>query len=471
MQWDLVEYHGARMRLAGSRQDVRRTKVEQMVVRPPAWIEDAVGRKRFDREIGESVSEGVDMVPVDGDCTARSSEVLDHDHRDERVAETATHDESVVRVLICERRGATHAGTVFHFRREPSFGRLVYSGMVLPMAQLLFLTVVSLLATDRAAAEPPVLDDRILYPAEMPRSGRLPYVVDPNLVESIRELAEISRSKAIQAPLRAIARSHLGRTRDPGTRAIGLEAIRRHDGPASLFAMAEVFRREGKDVRDTVVSHLAGQGDIGQAALVAIAVHHEDADWRRRAVGACSRPLEPPALAVLEGAFRHGDGRTIERAAYASGSLDAARMIPHLIVAQYATTGTRGRGDLAWIAIGTQQSYVRNLVPVVGNRAGAFQPVPGLITEGFVLRVTDAVAVSYRTEVHRVLLEMSARRTDLETAGYGWDFNRWRDWFNGTVLPSFRGEVAAAEASERARGFAEAERERRRKAAEAAIAD
>ena len=339
------------------------------------------------------------------------------------------------------------------------------------MAHLLILTLVALLASQRAAsAEPPVLDDRILYPAELPRSGRLPYVVDPTLVESVRELATISGSKGIQAPLRAIARSHLGRKRDQAIREIGLEAIRQHHGPASLFAMAEVFRREREDVRETVVSHLAGQGEIGQAALVFIAVHHEDADWRRRAVASCRRPLEPPALAVLEDAFRRGRSQTIERAASASASLDVARMIPHVIVAQYASSERRERGDLAWIAIGTQQAYVQNLIPVVGSRSGAFQPVPGLITEGFVLRVTDAVAVSYRTEVHRVLVEMASGRTDVDTGGYGWDYSRWRDWFNGKVLPSLRREVAVAEAADRARGFAEAERERRREAA-AAILD
>ena len=115
--------------------------MEQVVVRHPSWVEKTIRGERFDRDVGEPVPERVDVVPVDGDRTARPSEVLDYDHRDERVAETATHDESVVRVLICERRGATHAGTVFHFRREPSFGRLVYSGMVLPMAQLLILTL------------------------------------------------------------------------------------------------------------------------------------------------------------------------------------------------------------------------------------------------------------------------------------------------------------------------------------------
>ena len=146
-------------------------------------------------------------------------------------------------------------------------------------------------------------------------------------------------------------------------------------------------------------------------------------------------------------------------------------MLPHLIVTQYAAGSRRGRGDLAWIAIGTQQAYVRNLVPVVGSRSGAFQPVPGLLSEGFVMRVTDAVAVVYRTEIHRVLVEVSSANAGYDTSSHGWAYHRWRDWYNKHELPAMMARVEERDRARRAVDFVDTERSRRRKAAEAAILD
>ena len=148
-------------------------------------------------------------------------------------------------------------------------------------------------------------------------------------------------------------------------------------------------------------------------------------------------------------------------AAVAAGVLEARRMLPHLIAAQYTAASGRARGDLAWIAMGTQRSYVANLIPVVGDGSGAFRPVPGVINEGFVLRVTDAVAVVYRTEVHRVLVGMTSEATGRDTSVNGWSLVRWRDWYNREYLP-----IALAEAQDRldvedAADYAELERRRR----------
>ena len=134
--------------------------------------------------------------------------------------------------------------------------------------------------------------------------------------------------------------------------------------------------------------------------------------------------------------------------------------IPHLIATQYAGQKRRRTGDQAWIAIGTQTSYIQNLVPVVGDGAGAFRPVPGIINQGFVMRVTEAVAVIYRTEVHRVLVDMTTRATGRDTSANGWSLERWREWYNSEYLPLARVERQAELDRERAAGYAEAERRR-----------
>ena len=338
--------------------------------------------------------------------------------------------------------------------------------------QLVWIVVVASAIVRPTNAEPPASDDdRILPPVALPAAGGVPFVVDPGHISSIAELARLSRHRLVAEPLRRIARSHFGRRRDLERRALGIDAIREHRGAASLFAMPIVFADEDEDVRRSVLRHLAESGDVGQAAIVHAAVHHEDRAWRRAALDACPRPLGASALAVLEAAFRNGRRDTVDRAAVAAGGLEARRMLPHLIAAQYTADSGRARGDLAWIAIGTQRTYIQNLIPVAGGGSGAFRPVPGIINEGVVLRVTDAVAVTYRTEIHRVLVDMTSSAAGYDTASHGWRYDRWRAWYNEVELPRTLAEAEARTRVRAAEAFAETARDRRRKAAEAAILD
>ena len=142
--------------------------------------------------------------------------------------------------------------------------------------------------------------------------------------------------------------------------------------------------------------------------------------------------------------------------------IDAWAAIPHLIATQYAADPVREKRDLAWIAIGTQRSYVQNLIPVAGDGAGAFRPVIGQITEGFVMRVTDAIAIIYRTEVHHALVGMTSRATGGDTSGNGWSFTAWRDWYNDEFLAIAQVRANADHDAQAAAGFAEAERARSR---------
>ena len=301
-----------------------------------------------------------------------------------------------------------------------------------------------------------------LPPQPIPASGPLPPMVDPALSRAIAVTARASAGDACRDELELLRRRNFGARRDAELRAAGLRALRELDDSCQLFAMPRVFATERNDVRRAVIEHLALRGENGQAALAWTAIHHDREDWRAAATAALARPATPATLAVMQSAFAASEHGTVERAGTLAGALDARVAIPHLIATQYSADTVRREGDLAWIAIGTQRSYVSNLIPVTGDGSGAFQPVPGIINEGFVFRVTDAVAVVYRTEVHGVLVDMSRRATGSDTSQQGWSLARWRDWYNRVYLPLARAEYRERLDELDAADYAEIERSRRR---------
>jgi hypothetical protein len=298
-------------------------------------------------------------------------------------------------------------------------------------------------------------------PGPIPEAGALPPMVDPSLARAVALKARAAAYSPANRTLRAIARRHFGSQRVPETRAEGLRLLSTHADAASLFAMPFSLADEGDDVRAVVIAHLKDTGEDGQAALAWTAIHHDDADWRRRATDAITRPASPRVLATLQVGLSASEHETVVRAGRLAGALDARLAIPHLIATQYSADTVRNQGDLGWIAIGTQRSYVANLIPVTGDGTGAFQPVPGIINEGFVMRVQDAVAIVYRTEIHRVLVDMTTTATGTDTSDNGWSLAAWRDWYNREYLPKARAEAARAEDAAAGRDFAEAERRRR----------
>ena len=66
-------------------------------------------------------------------------------------------------------------------------------------------------------------------------------------------------------------------------------------------------------------------------------------------------------------------------------------------------------GALADILVATQQAFVQDLQPVVGDSAVGFDPELGVVTSGTILRVMGAYVVTYRTEVHNSLVGLSSR--------------------------------------------------------------
>ena len=330
----------------------------------------------------------------------------------------------------------------------PVRGRLRISGSVL---MFWLLAGMSLAAAPWSPPDP-------LSP--IPDAGPLPLMVDPRLTAEIQDVIRSARLGPQRRLLQKINRQHFGPTRRGEIREAGLQALSSLESPAALFSMPTVFARARADVRASIIQHLANGGELGQAALAWTAIDHSDAGWRRDAAAAIRRPPGPHVLAVLQIGLRGSDERVIESSARLAGVLDARLAIPHLIATQYAGERRRRTGDQAWIAIGTQRSYIQNLIPVTGDGSGGFRPVPGIINEGFVMRVTEAFAVIYRTEVHRVLLDMTAGTTPIDTSALGWSLDRWRDWYNVEYLPIAEKLARDTAEADLARKFVDQERAR-----------
>jgi hypothetical protein len=295
-------------------------------------------------------------------------------------------------------------------------------------------------------------------PTPIPDQGQLPFMCDPAICAGIIAGERAARLGPYRGILQEIARTHFGRQRNAVVRMEGIRRLSTLTDTGYLFAMPEVYRDERNDVRRAVIEHLSESGEVGQAALAWTAVFSKNADMRIEATAAIRTPASSAVLGVLQIGLRGTEHATIDQAGRLAGVIDAWAAIPHLIATQYAADPVRKKRDLAWIAIGTQRSYVQNLIPVTGDGAGAFQPVIGQVTEGFVMRVTDAIAIIYRTEVHHALVGITSRATGTDTSGNGWSFTAWRDWYNDEFLTIARARAEAVSDAEAATGFAEAER-------------
>ena len=315
------------------------------------------------------------------------------------------------------------------------------------------------LRTSLAQIEPPT-KPQFATPQTIPDRGAVPPVVDPQLVESVHDMALAAEYGPYKRQLRALARRYFTNRRNSEIREEGYTQLQGFTDTGALFAMPFTLDRQKPDVIEAMFDHMASSGSNGQAALAWTAIHHENEEIRAQATNRISATDDPLVLAVIEHGLRDTRHAVVNAAGKLAGTINAFQTIPLLIFSQYSRDEVRSQGDLAWIAIGTQQSYVQNLIPVAGNEAGGFQPVIGTITEGFVMRVTDYVAIVYRTEVHYSLVKLADSATGQSTEHLGWDMRRWRDWYNSEYLPQYQAKAAEAALQERAEEIARREHAR-----------
>jgi len=321
---------------------------------------------------------------------------------------------------------------------------------------------ISLALTGSLLAAPPSV------PGPIPAEGAVPTMVGADTApgEGLREGWTIdapedradpdrpdARDPAVE--LRRLRREHFGSIRVPEIRRRGLERLASFGDADAIELLYRSLRREAADVRAAMLDRIRSFGAKGQAALAWIAIEDPDPALRSLAAGRLDRPATPATLGVLDLALRQTTHATVNRAGALAGSLNALPAIPHLIFAQVASDEITDRGDLAWIAIGTQKSYVSNVVPVLGNGSGAFTPVVNTILEGVVLRITDAVAVTYRADAHQALVSMTSADWGRSTAHLGYDPKVWWAWYHEEYLPFKRAQAeesaARAKAEEAAR--------------------
>ena len=265
----------------------------------------------------------------------------------------------------------------------------------------------------------------------------------PPIVERLRAPTESARTAKILAnryakDLRQIKRRYFGSVRDEAIRTSGHRRLREFVDPSAFQPMIEVLQDEAPDVQVALLEHFATLEGPGQAAITWAAVHATNLDFQARALDHLTAPAGPESLAVLDRALRSDHHGVANNAGLVAGSLHAIETIPLLIFGQTAPgpgAGEGEQGDIAWIAIQQQQAYVQNLVPVVGDNSGAFQPVIGVVTEGLVLRVMDAVAIIYRTYVHESLVNMTSYEWGRSTEHLGYDREAWWAWYNQEFVP------------------------------------
>ena len=296
----------------------------------------------------------------------------------------------------------------------------------------------------RAAQSEGASEEKQAVPANLvtpiPSTGAVPPIANRAVLNVPKELAPGVSALEYERRAKALKASCFG-GRKGATRARGITQISDWTDPTSWPVLWRVLRTEADDVRLAVLDHLAAQGGLGEAQLADLAIRDDDAAIRHEAARRIRRPAGPEVLAVIDNALRAPQHAIANNAGILAGRVDAFAAIPVLIFAQATADEARSKADLAWIAIATRQSYVANVVPVVGNGSGAFQPVIGSVASGVVMRVQDAVVYTYRADVHNALVSLTTRESGQATADFGWDMARWWTWFNTEFVPANRAKA------------------------------
>ncbi len=266
---------------------------------------------------------------------------------------------------------------------------------------------------------------------EIPATGGIPPAVDPSILQPKDGNGS---AQSYEQSAKDFVRSKFG-TRTGATRTEGISELARWKDPPSWQVLWDAMKREKDDVRLAYLDHLASQGGLGQAMLAKIAIRSDEKEMRHEASRRIHRPACDEVIAMLELGLRDERHAVVNQAGLLAGKVDAFAVIPTLIFAQVAADEKKTDGDLAWIAIGTRTNYIANVVPVVGDRTGAFQPIVGSLQTGVLMRVQDAMVYTYRSDVHQSLVALTTRDFGASTVDNGWDMKRWWTWFNTEYVP------------------------------------
>ncbi len=297
-------------------------------------------------------------------------------------------------------------------------------------------------ATADGDASPACVSDT-LAPAWMKTLG-----IDPQSAAAKKYEEQAAARKQAEKDIRKLRLKYFGQIRNTAIRQEGLLKLRQYTDPALYPLMLDVFAREQDDVRFAILDIFADSATPeGDAALAWQTIFGKDEKVREESTARLAMRNaktgavdERVKLVMYEGLKSH-DETTLVRAAKSAESLGIIEAIPWLAAAQInaAPSGGGGgggssNGALAWIAIGTQTAYVADLEPVVSQSAVAFDPKVASITSGVVMRVIDAVVVTYHIEVHDALTRLASKAWGQEV-DQGWAYANWNRWYKIELLP------------------------------------
>ncbi len=275
------------------------------------------------------------------------------------------------------------------------------------------------------------------YPAPEWMERLLPDPNDPRVFqyaeqERVRQETELE--------LQRFRKEYFGQGHNTETRQIGLSLLRERYNRVALYPLLlKVFEHDKEDVRFGLLDMFAETGtDEADSTLAWEAVFDDHEDMRDAArerllarvneVGEVSNRIK---LVVATGLQQEKNSEVIAAAGIAE-VLSLYEMVPLMIAAQVGgnTQGAAGQGtgNLGWIMIAQQQSFVSDLQPVVANSAVGFDPTLSVITTGVVLEINDAVVITYRTEVFYSLTRMTSGALGKPTGAFGMDQQKWWDW-------------------------------------------
>ncbi len=261
--------------------------------------------------------------------------------------------------------------------------------------------------------------------------------------------AQQKQRRELERELQRLRATYFRDVRAVERRQVGIAELRKYTEPFAYPSLLEVFKRDGRDVRTAILDMLEDQAtDEADATLAWVAVFDHDptlkADAEERLLKRIAKAGEVSdrVKLVLAGGLQRDRNADAASAAGIIRTLRLHDMIP-LLIASQVRGDTRGatearNSSLGWIVIGQQIAFVSDLTPVVADSAVGFDPTLSVVTEGVVLRVIDAVVVTYRVEVHNALVGLTSELWGRSTAGLGWDRQAWMRWYDTEFLPHMR---------------------------------
>jgi hypothetical protein len=315
---------------------------------------------------------------------------------------------------------------------------------------------IAIAALAASAFAQPQADMNISAPKVEVPPAELLTLPDPNSPEMVEYRAFQKRRVGLDRQLKKIRATYFKNIRNVEIRQAGIERLRDFTDPASFPSMLEIFRREGDDVREAILDHLAGLNtDEADGTLAWTAVFDPEKKIRESATQRLAQRFEdtdkvPESVrsVVAMGLRKDRSDDEIGSAAHVANMLRIYDAIPMMINAQVRGGGNAsdGTGALAYILVGSQQAYVSDLQPIVANSAVAFDPTISVVTDGVIMAVYDAVVVTYHMEVYYSLNDLTRKGYgDTPPKRLGFDQRKWNDWYADEFLPH-RKEIESAQA-------------------------